>query len=103
MSVTRALEGAKRCFGRSSIQRKIISPEMLHSLADLISPKITFPRLRTIWRIFMQFFGLLCFNEVATLTFEDVIWTDQDFDIVICRSKSPIPQHLCVIIMPYLI
>ena len=35
LSVTRALEGAKRCFGRPSIQRKIISPEMLHSLADL--------------------------------------------------------------------
>ena len=50
LSVTRALEGAKRSFGRPSIQRKIISPEMLRSLADLISTKISFPRLRTIWR-----------------------------------------------------
>ena len=42
LSVTRALEGAKRSFGRPSIQRKIISPEMLRSLANLITPKFHF-------------------------------------------------------------
>ena len=91
LSVTRALEGAKRFFGKPSFQRKIISPEMLRSFSDLISSKISFPRLRTIWRVFMEFFGLLRFNEVAALTFNDIIWTDKGFDVLIRRSKTD--QH----------
>ena len=91
LSVTRALEGAKRFFGKPSFQQKIISPDMLRSFADLITMKISFPRLCTIWRVFMEFFGLLRFNEVAALTFDDIIWTSNGMDIIIRRSKTD--QH----------
>ena len=91
LSITRALEGAKRFFGKQSFQRKIISPDMLRSFSNLITPKISFPRLRTIWRVFIEFFGLLRFNEVAVLTFNDIIWTDKGMDIIIPRSKTD--QH----------
>ena len=91
LSITRALEGAKRFFGKQSFQRKIISPDMLRSFSNLITPKISFPRLRTIWRVFIEFFGLLRFNEVAALTFNDIIWTDKGMDIIIPRFKTD--QH----------
>ena len=91
LSVTRALEGAIRFFGKSSFQRKIISPDMLRSFSDLISPKISFPCLRIIWQVFMEFFGLLCFNKVAALTFNDIVWTDNGMNIIIRRSKAD--QH----------
>ena len=87
LSVTRALEGAKRSFGRPSIQRKIITPDMLRSFSELVSPKISFPRLRTIWRVFMEFFGLLRFNEVAAMTLDDIIWTETGSTLSFAAQK----------------
>ena len=40
LSFTRALEGAKRFFGKPSFQRKIISPDMLRSFSNLITPSV---------------------------------------------------------------
>ena len=41
--------------------------------------------------IFYQVFGLLLFNEVANLTFQDLIWNPNGFDIFIRKSKTD--QH----------
>ena len=64
---------------------------MLRSFADLITMKISFPRLRTIRRVYMEFFGLLHYNEVAALTFDDIIWINNGMDLIIRRSKTD--QH----------
>ena len=91
-AVSRALEGAKRSFGKPSVSRKIIS---LHHLrlfgTHAFSDHVSFVRLRTIWRIFIQFFALLRFSEVASLTFDDLTWTPSGLDIYIKRSKTD--QH----------
>ena len=61
-SVSRALEGAKRGFGKPSISRKIISTSYLRSFGEhAFSDKVSFTRLRTIWRIFIEFYRLLRF------------------------------------------
>ena len=88
-SVTRSLLGAKRLFGSPSVPRKIISKNILHALFDLTTkPSASFVLIRTVWRIFIQFFGLLRFNEVSNLSISDISWTNLGFDIFISKSKT---------------
>ena len=88
-AVTRALDGAKRVFGSPSVPRKIITKSILHSLIALtFNPSSTFVIFRTVWRIAMEFYGLLRFSEVSRLTFSDISWTDIGFDIFITKSKT---------------
>ena len=44
-----------------------------------------------VWRIFIEVFGLLHFNEVANLHFDDISWTPIGFDLIIRKSKTD--QH----------
>ena len=91
-SVIRALEGAKQTFGRPSVSAKIFTPDHLKTLATFAyKPSCSFIFLRTVWRIFIEFFGLLRFNEVANLQFKDLSWTSVGFDLFIRKSK--IDQH----------
>ena len=88
-SVTRSLEGAKRLFGSPSIPRKIITKFILESLISLTHQSDpSFVLFRTVWRVAMEFYGLLRFSEVSNLTFSDIIWTDLGFDIFIKKSKT---------------
>ena len=92
-SVTRSLEGAKRLFGSPSVSRKIISKEILLSLYALIlRPGVSFVTFRTVWRIFMEFYGLLRFSKVSNLTFADISWTDLGFDVFIAKYKTDQPR-----------
>ena len=89
LSVTRSLEGAKRIFGSPSVSRKIITKSMLQSLISLtFNSKLSFVTFRTEWRIVMEFYGLLRFNEVSNLLSSDIIWNDVGFDIFISKSKT---------------
>ena len=91
-SITRSLEGAKRLFGSPSVSRKIITKAILNSLFALtLRPDTSFVLIRTVWRIFIEFYGLLCFSEVSNLKFSDLTWTDLGFDIFISKSKTD--QH----------
>ena len=91
-SISRALEGAKRKFGKPSTSVNIITIDHLHALSELaFKSSCSLVVLRTIWRIFIEFFGLLRFNEVAQLTLDDLIWTDVGFDLFIKKSKTD--QH----------
>ena len=91
-SISRALEGAKRSFGKPSISVKIFTIDHLIQLSQLAyAPSCSFVFLRTIWRIFIEFFGLLRFNEVANLVMSDISWTSTGFDIFIKKSKTD--QH----------
>ena len=88
-SVTRALQGAKRVFGSPSISRKIITKDILSSLYSLtLRPDASFITFRTVWRVFIEFYGLLRFSEVSQLRFVDISWTDLGFDIFIAKSKT---------------
>ena len=88
-AVTRSLQGAKRLFGSPSIPRKIITKSILSSLFVLtLRPDASFILFRTVWRIFMEFYGLLRFSEVKNLTIADIHWTDLGFDIFIAKSKT---------------
>ena len=88
-AVTRSLHGAKRLFGSPSVPRKIITRSILSSLFNLtLRPGATFILFRTVWRIFIEFYGLLRFNEVKNLTIADIHWTDLGFDIFIAKSKT---------------
>ena len=91
-SVTRALEGAKHSFWKPSVSAKIFTPDHLLALSAVARKhSYSFVFLRTGWRIFIEFFGLLRFNEVANLRYEDLIWTPIGFDILIKKSKTD--QH----------
>ena len=88
-SVPRSLEGAKRLFGSPSVSRKIITKSILHSLISLtFQSNLSFVFFRTIWRITIEFYGLLRFSEVSNLTFSDINWNDLCFDIFIKKSKT---------------
>ena len=64
----------------------------LVSLSKLAySPSCSLVFLRTIWRIFIEFFSLLRFNEVANLSYQDLIWNDNGFDLLIKKLKTD--QH----------
>ena len=81
-SVTRALEGAKRLFGSPSIPHKIITKGILTSLFSLtLCLDASFIIFRTVWRVFMEFYGLLRFSKVSQLTFSDISRTDVGLDI----------------------
>ena len=87
--VTRALAGAKRLFGSPSVPRKIITKDILSSLFSLtLRHNVSFIIIRTVWRVFMEFFGLLRFSEVSQLTFSDISWTNIGLDIFISKSKT---------------
>ena len=88
-SITRSLEGAKRLYGSPSVSRKIITKSMLLSLFALtLCNTASFVLLRTVWRIFIEFYGLLRFSEVSNLQYSDILWTDLGFDIFISKSKT---------------
>ena len=72
--VSRALEGAVH-----SVNCQFSENFGSHTFSD----QVTFVRLRTIWFIFMEYFALLRFNEVAALTFDDLIWTPTGLDLFI--------------------
>ena len=87
--VTRSLAGAKRLFGSPSVPRKIITKAILLSLFSLtLSSNASFVLFRTVWRVFIEFYGLLRFSEVSNLLFEDIRWTDLGFDLFIAKSKT---------------
>ena len=91
-SVTRAFEGAKRTFGRPSVSVNIFTHDHLILLSKLaFSSSCSLVNLRTVWRIFIEFFGLLRFNEVANLTFQELLWNPSGFDLFIKKSKTD--QH----------
>ena len=91
-AISRALEGAKRSFGTPSVSAKKFTADHLSTLSRVANkPTCSLVFLRTVWRIFIEFFGLLRFNEVANLRFEDISWTPIGFDILIRRSKTD--QH----------
>ena len=91
-SITRALEGAKRSCGRPSVSVKIFTVDHLFLLASqAYDSTCSLVLLRTIWRIFMEFFGLLRFNEVANLKYDDITWNSNGFDVFIKKSKTD--QH----------
>ena len=88
-AVTRALDGAKRLFGSPSNSRKIITKKMLDDLFLLtLRPDASFILFRTVWRVFMEFYGLLRFSEVSQLKISDISWTTLGFDIFIAKSKT---------------
>ena len=88
-SVTCALEGAQHTFCRPSVSVKIFTPDHLTSLAAFdYKTSCSFVFLRTVWRIFIEFFSLLRFNKVANLRFDDFSWTPVGFDLHIRRSKT---------------
>ena len=88
-SITKSLEGAKRLYGSPSVSRKIFTKSMLASLHSLtLSTGASFAFIRTVWRIFIEFYGLLRFNEVSNLLYSDILWTDLGFDIFISKSKT---------------
>ena len=91
-SITKALEGAKRSFGKPSVSAKVFTSEHLTILSAVArKPSCSFIFLRTVWRIFIEFFGLLRFNEVANLRYDDLVWTHIGFNILIRKSKTD--QH----------
>ena len=53
-----------------------------------LRPDASFVLFRTVWRIFIEFYGLLRFSEVSNLTFSDITWTDLGLDIFISKSKT---------------
>ena len=55
------------------------------------SPSCSLVFLRTIWRVCIEFYGLLRFNEVANLSFQDLVWNSNGFDLTIRKSKTD--QH----------
>ena len=58
--IARSLNGAKRLFGSPSVPRKIITKQIIDSLYSLtLKPHASFVTLRTVWRIFIKFYGLL--------------------------------------------
>ena len=91
-AISHALEGAKRSFGRPSVSAKFFTADHISTLSRVANkPSCFLVFLRTVWRIFIEFFGLLRFSEVANLRFEDISWTSIGFDISIKRSKTD--QH----------
>ena len=92
-AVTRALEGAKQSFGKLSVSAKIFRKEHLVTVlsSQIYSFTCYFVFLRTVWRIFIEFFGLLRFNKVSNLRFNDLSWTPIGFDLFIHKSKTD--QH----------
>ena len=103
-SVTRCLEGAKGLFGSPSVSRKIITKEILCSMISLsFNSSLSFTVFRTIWRVAIEFYGLLRYSEVCQLLVSNIRWTDLGFDIFIKKLKtdktckgdwSPLPGNL---------
>ena len=95
-AVSRSLDGAKRLFGAPSVTRNIITQEILRSMISLtFVSSISFTVFRTIWRVAIEFYGLLRYSEVSQLLFSDIIWTDLSFDIFIKKSKTDQTCKVC--------
>ena len=76
-------------FGSPSVPRKIITKSIPSSLFSLtLRQNVTFVLFRTVWRIFIEFYGLLRFSEVSNLTFSNITWTGLGIDIFISKSKT---------------
>ena len=84
------------CFGRSEVFiwqtvsfRKKITRDHLFILAFVaFKSSCSFIFLRNIRRIFIEFFGLLCFNEVANSKIEGLIKTPVGLDLFIKKLKT---------------
>ena len=88
-AVSRSLEGAKGLFGSPSVSRHIITKDILCSMISLtFVSTISLTVFRTIWRVAIEFYGLLRYSEVSQLLFSDITWTDLGFDIFIKKSKT---------------
>ena len=85
-SISHSLEGAKRLFGSPSVSRKITILDSLFSLT--LRRNVSFVLLRTVWHVFIEFYGLLRLSKVSNLKYSDISWTDLGFDIFISKSKT---------------
>ena len=88
-SVSLSLKGAKRLFGSPSVSRKIITKQILDDLFSLtLLHNASFVLFRTVWRVFIEFYGLLRFSKVSNLKFSEISWSDSGLDIFISKSKT---------------
>lgn len=108
-SVSRSLEGAKRLHGSPSVPQKIITKDILNSLFSLtLQPDVSFIVIRTVWRIFMQFYGLLHFNEVSNLQISDITRTNFYFQNLrptklVKAIGSQSPHSRVLLLAPFLL
>ena len=89
--VKKVIEGIKRDQARPCVTREPLSFELLKELAAIARESGTLKHWRTVWRAYMQFYGLLRWDEVSQLTKNDLIFKGDCMDIHIRRSKTD--QH----------
>ena len=87
--VLRAMEGAKRGYGQPTVPRAVMTPEILCSAILLATkPSTSFVVVHTVWRMLIEFYGLLRFREVAELLVTDFTFDSHGCHIYIKRSKT---------------
>ena len=88
-AVQKAMEGAKRVHGSPCVPRKIMTLDILKiCIANLSLPSSNFVKLRTVWRMTIEYFGLLRFNEIQNLCTTDITFDSTGMFIYIERSKT---------------
>ena len=92
-TVKKVVTGIKRDTAKPCIPRKPMSYGILRDLGRIVRASGLLQDWRTYWRINMQFYGLLRWEETSKLTTADIAFTTQHMEINIKRSKTDQLKH----------
>ena len=86
--VRKVLEGAKRAAARPSAQKEPLSFTILREVGILVRRDSTLPNWRTYWRMVIEFYALLRWEEAAGLRINDLVFHQDHLDLYIGKSKT---------------
>ena len=87
-AVKKVLAGLKRATAKPTVQREPITFDILRKMGGAAREVGTLQAWRTFWRINMEFYGLLRWDEVSNIRIKDIAVGPEHMDIQISKSKT---------------
>ena len=86
--VRKTLAGIKRSLAKPTVRRDPLTFDILKDVGAIVRAEGSTTAWRTFWRMNMQFFALLRWEEVSRLRVSDLLFHPHHMDIHISRSKT---------------
>ena len=87
-TVRKVLAGVKRTAAKPAVQRMPLSFKILEEVGHKVREDSSLKAWRTFWRMNIEFYALLRWEEVAVLRISDLSFHNQHMDVNVSKSKT---------------
>ena len=86
-SVRLLLESVKKNYSKPVVRRRPFTDDILHRVKDEVDRVGSLWRWRTLWRMYMGYYGFLRWDETSNLRIIDISFSSEHMSVHIRRSK----------------